>query len=239
MTTDTFRTPWWDVRQWNRLSIGLVAVGLAAILAGGAWLLYNLLAGGSAYSGPGSAEPFGPSLKYFQAPPTAAPTPTEPPSNAALTKLVIPKYGVEGTVIVLGLDSQGAMETPEGPWEVAWYDFTSRPGFGSNAVFAGHVDANYTGSPGPAVFWHLKDLEQGDIIEVHLADGTVYKYSVVKRWSVDAETANVGAIVNKTKKEIVTLITCGGTLGTTYEERLIVRAERIYEDAPASAVANP
>lgn len=236
MTTGTYRGRWWDVRQWNRLSIALVTLGLGAIMAGAAFLLYSLLTGGSGYSGPGSAEPFGPSLKYFQKP-TTAPTPTEPPSAAPIERLRIPKYGVDAPVIVLGVDANGAMETPEGPWEVAWYHFTGRPGFGSNAVFAGHVDANYTGSPGPAVFWHLKDLEPGDIVEVRLGDGTVYKYRVVKRWSVDAATADVAPIISKTKREVVTLITCGGEVGTTYSERLIVRAERIYEDAPASAAA--
>ncbi|MGB2695236.1 MAG: class F sortase [Dehalococcoidia bacterium] len=240
MTTEISARPaWWDIRQWNRLSIGLIVVGVTSLLAGGLFLIFGVLNGGSGYKGPGSAEAFGPGLKYFQAAPTAEPTPTAPPSGAAVEKLVIPKYGVEGSVVPLGVDSQGAMETPAGPWDVAWYDFTARPGFGSNAVFAGHVDALFTGNPGPAVFWHLKDLAQGDIIEVDLADGTVYRYKVISRWSVDGESADVGPIVNKTKKEVVTLITCGGDAGTSYHERLIVRAERIHDDGAASATVHP
>jgi LPXTG-site transpeptidase (sortase) family protein len=150
-----------------------------------------------------------------------------PPSDAPTASFAIPRFGVDASVVVLGVDENGAMETPEGPWEVAWYDFTARPGFGSNAVFSGHVDARYTGSPGPAVFWNLKDLEQGDRIEVRLADGTVHEYAVISRWSVDADTADVGSIVGPTEKEVVTLITCGGDAGTAYQQRLIVRAERV------------
>ena len=110
---------------------------------------------------------------------------------------------------------------------MAWYDFTSRPGVGSNAVFSGHVDALYTGTPGEAVFYNLKDLEQGDSIEVRLADGTVYEYRVTVRYSVDPTTADVGSIVGPTQREIITLITCGGNLGTEYDQRLIVLAERV------------
>ena len=233
-------------RRWvrwnrNRLALLLLVVGLGSLAAAGIFFAVGVF-GGSDYRGPGSAEPFGPELSYFQTPvPTAAPTPV--PSGAPLAQFRIPKFGVEAPVIVLGVDEKGAMETPEGPWEVAWYDFTARPGFGSNAVFSGHVDALYTGNPGPAVFWNLKDLQEGDVIEVQLADGTLYTYAVVKRWSVEAETADVGPIVERTQKDVITLITCGGDAGTAYQQRLIIRAERVVGNVSAggepSAVGVP
>ena len=101
---------------------------------------------------------------------------------------------------------------------------------GGNAVFSAHVDYyNY----GPAVFWHLKDLERNDVIEVRLTDGTVYRYSVVSREQVNAATARVQEIVGKAPEEQITLITCGGTFDAgvgEYDQRVIVRAARIYED---------
>ena len=141
--------------------------------------------------------------------------------------IAIPRFGVEAPIVVLGIDSNGAMETPSGPWEAAWYDFTARPGSGGNAVFSGHVDALYTGDPGPAVFFHLKDLEQGNRIEVRLTDGSVYRYAVASTWAVHEDTSDLAPIVGRTNSEVITLITCGGDVGTQYNQRLVLRAERV------------
>ena len=151
---------------------------------------------------------------------------------------------MDAPVVVRGVDANGVMEAPSGPTDVAWYDLRSddsdRPGFGGNAVFSAHVDyIDY----GPAVFWNLKDLEIGDLIEVWLQDGVVYRYSVVAKDQVPAQDAPVGDIVGRTPREVVTLITCGGGWdGYQYNQRVVVRAERIFDDAPspaAGAVASP
>lgn len=210
-------------------------------------LLSQTLTGESEYTIP--ATSFGPSIADYQEPPTAtaAPPPTEAPSDAPVERLTIPKYGVEGPVIVLGVDENGVMEAPEDPWDVAWYDFTANPGRGSNAVFSGHVDWTFDDGPAGAVFWDLQNLEQSDLIEVALEDGTVYKYSVVSRELVDPTTVDVQSIVGPTSADVVTLITCGGTFDTAtghYTSRTVVRAERIIEKAPvegapANAAGSP
>jgi LPXTG-site transpeptidase (sortase) family protein len=119
------------------------------------------------------------------------------------------------------------MDVPDGPEDVAWYNFTARPGMGGNAVISGHLDYhNY----GAAVFWRLKELREGDMVEVRLADGSVLRYRVSLKLSYDARTAPVPEIVGPTSKEVVTLITCGGTFDSgsrDYSNRLVVRAERI------------
>ncbi|MEX0786138.1 MAG: class F sortase [Dehalococcoidia bacterium] len=165
---------------------------------------------------------------------TPEPTAGAPPSEAPIAALAIPKFGVDAPVITLGTDANGVMESPDGPSEVAWYDFSVHPGFGSNAVFSGHVDYyNY----GPAVFWNLRDLLADDVIEVRLEDGTVYQYSVISREMVYAATAPLGEIVGDTPREVITLITCGGTFDGatyTYDQRLVVRAERLYDEPPGS-----
>jgi len=119
------------------------------------------------------------------------------------------------------------MDVPDGPEDVAWYNFTARPGMGGNAVISGHLDyRNY----GEAVFWRLKELQEGDIVEVRLADGSVLRYQVSLKLSYAARTAPVLEIVGPTSKEVVTLITCGGTFdggSRSYSDRLVVRAERI------------
>ena len=156
------------------------------------------------------------------------PTPAATPySEAPPARLVIPKIGVDAPVVTLGVDGAGVMQSPKGPFEVGWYDFSAQPGSGSNAVFSGHVDF---ASVGAAVFWDLRKLGPGDLVEVRLADGTVYQYLVVSSVAYAVADAPIGEIVGPTSKDTVTLITCTGTFNREvrqYDQRLVVRAERL------------
>lgn len=155
------------------------------------------------------------------------PTPTPPPSDAPIVRIVIEKIGVDAPVSVKGVDRNGVMQDPNGAWDVAWYNFSAKPGWGGNAVFSGHVD--YI-NIGPAVFWNLRRLSDGDLVRVRLGDGTEYEYRVVSTVRYTAYNAPVADIIGHTEKESVTLITCGGTWDARareYTERLVVRAERV------------
>jgi LPXTG-site transpeptidase (sortase) family protein len=159
--------------------------------------------------------------------PTPLPKPPQAPVEPALpARIVIPGIDVDAPVSVKGMTPGKAMQPPDGPEDVAWYDFTARPGSGGNAVFSAHVDYH---DYGPAVFARLKDLEQGDTVEVRLADATVYRYRVVLSVVYPAGDAPVDFIVGATSRETITLITCTGSFDATtrqYSHRLIVRAER-------------
>lgn len=229
--------------RWNRLSLLIMGTGLAALLASA--VLFGLIFsgvwdGGAKASGPETPTGFGNLKVYLTPQPTATlpPAPTGTPQSVApIARVVIPKFDVDAPVLTLGIDENGIMEAPEGPWDAAWYDFSARPGSGGNAVFSGHVDwynIGPGGGPGGAVFWNLKDLEQGDTVEVHLEDGTVYQYQVTVLRVIDPNTTDVGEIVGPTEDEVITLITCGGTFNPEtrhYNMRVVVRAERIVESA--------
>ena len=168
--------------------------------------------------------------------PTPKPTPEPQPairashthSSSSSIKSIIIRTGKSSPVIILGIDDSGAMETPELPSNVAWYDFTALPGTGGNTVFAAHVDTiYYNGRDEPGAFYNLKNLNPGDIIEVVMRNGDVYRYVVTTSWSVDYKTTDVSSIIGGTSGEVITLITCGGGSGTNYDQRLIVRAERL------------
>lgn len=236
--------------RWNRLSLIFMGAGVSALVAATVLFVLGLTGtvGDSGYSGPGTSTVFGsPVERYFTPQPTPT-VPPPPPSEAPVARIVIPRFEVDAPVVVRGVDANGVMETPDGPWDVAWYDIRSddsdRPGFGSNAIFSGHVD--YI-NVGPAVFWNLKDLEQGDLVEVRLDDGTVYRYSVSSREQVGAAPSEeeIRKIVGQTEQEIITLITCGGTFDASvgqYDQRVVVRAERVFDDAlgpGAGAAASP
>jgi LPXTG-site transpeptidase (sortase) family protein len=156
-----------------------------------------------------------------------APTAVATPVAAPPLRIVIPSIGVDAPITIKGLSADGVMEAPNGPEDVAWYGFTAFPGSGSNAVFSAHVD--YHGY-GPAVFADLKKLKKGDLVEVHTADGTVYRYEVTLSLSYPAETAPSEEIVGPTSREVITLITCAGSFDQAtrrYSHRLVVRAERV------------
>lgn len=216
----------------NKISIALMSIGTALIIASIA--LMSLVAAdiiGSGNSGNSDLKTiagFGEPIKTPTPGPTATPTDAFPPgSDAPLAQLVIPSVGIDAPVVVKGVDAAGVMQSPDNAWDVAWYDFSAHPGFGGNAVFAGHVDYINVGK---AVFWDIKDLNPGDVIEVHLQDGTVYKYAVNFKQQYDSATAPVEEIVGPTPKETVTLITCSGTFSSAshqYDKRLVVRAERV------------
>jgi LPXTG-site transpeptidase (sortase) family protein len=157
--------------------------------------------------------------------PTATPEPT--PDTRAITQLVIPRLSISASIQIKGIDSQGVMQDPQGPRDVAWYNFSSRPGQEGNVVMAGHVDyINY----GPAVFWRLRELREGDEIRVVMEDGESYAYQVVSSTYYQADTAPVAEIVGPTGDESVTLITCGGVFDRTvreYNQRLVIRGKRV------------
>ena len=217
----------------SRLSLVVMGAGVASLVAAITLFVLTLTGflGSDGYSGPGTITGVIGDIRSALTPqPTATPN-LPPPSDAPIARLAIPRFEVDAPVVVRSVDAAGVMQTPDGPEDVAWYDFSAKPGYGSNAVFSGHVDyINY----GPAVFWSLKDLEMNDTVEVRLVDGTVYKYRVVARDQVYAATANIGEIVGGTPRDVVTLITCGGGWdGHQYDQRVIVRAERVLDAAPA------
>ncbi len=153
-----------------------------------------------------------------------SPTPTPQIDAAPVQFLRIKRIGVDAHVVPLNLTPSGAMDVPNAPQLVAWYDFTGKPGLGGNAVFSGHVDWK---SYGPAVFWRLKDLAAGDGIDVVLTDGTLISYQVTAAWSYPVEQLKMSEILAQTPVESLTLITCGGQFSAgEYSNRLVVRAVR-------------
>lgn len=124
----------------------------------------------------------------------------------------------------------GALQAPSGPWTVAWYTQTARPGEAGNVVMGGHVDYWDTG---PAVFFGLSRLKEGAEIEVTDAAGKPYRYAVdwVRTYAVaDLTPDQLREIVGPTADPSLTLITCGGEFDAArgeYLRRLVVRAVRL------------
>jgi sortase A len=167
------------------------------------------------------------------------PTPAPPaPLGDAGYQLVIDKLGVDAPVSVFGMDEKRVPEVPFTATDVAWYDFSARPGTGGNAVFAGHVTWN-----GPAVFNDLDKLEKGDEVRLQGYDGARVLYRVSDVFQVDPDDPESVKVMWGTTEDVITIITCSGKFFETghpilrgdYTHRLIVRGELVSVDRPVQA----
>ncbi len=152
--------------------------------------------------------------------------PPEPADEQIPIAIQIDKAAVDAEVeqnqIVDGL-----MLDPSGPWVVSWYEETGRLGAQDNAVMAGHLDY---WDVGPAVFYNLGVLQEGDEIHVTGDSDDVFTYQV--EWGrlyqlEELNSAVIGEIVGPTQQPSLTLITCGGEFDPEtgqYLSRYVVRA---------------
>jgi LPXTG-site transpeptidase (sortase) family protein len=225
----------------------LMGVGLASFVGG-----LVLLGLGFAFLSDGDSRPEGPpvtdlgeididKIDNVSTTETPAPVVNVAPLGDQPYRLVIDKLGVNAPVDTYGLDDQQRPEVPTDATAnkvVAWYDFSARPGAGSNAVFAGHVTWN-----GPAVFYKLASIAAGDTIRLESTDGTVLVYNVSSVFAVDPNDPDSLKVMQATERDMVTLITCDGTytdtsdpvFGGEYDKRLIVRGELASVNAGAPA----
>ena len=146
-------------------------------------------------------------------------------------RLVIPSIAVDAPVVSHGLDADGNMATPDGPSEVAWYDFTPRPGSPGNAVMAGHL--NWRDGT-VAVFAKLASLAPGDAIDFVDEAGQAVHYRVVSIEEIDALTADTDSVINWTEvrePDAHHLLGRVPRTASSYATRTIVRAERVPDAA--------
>ena len=148
------------------------------------------------------------------------------PAVPSLVRLIIPALQIDAPIVAMSTKSDGTMQAPRSPFDVAWYSFSAVPGDGGNVVLAGH--AEYV-NHGPAIFASLPFIQSGDQIQVLLPDATIATYVVSSAETYDVATAPVAAITGPTDAEVVTLITTGVPGETS--KRLVVRGDRIIEGA--------
>lgn len=79
-------------------------------------------------------------------------------------RLNIPKIKVDAPVKYVGLTRDGAMDVPQGPSDVAWFNLGPRPGQKGSAVVAGHYGVWKNGKV--SVFNKLNTLRPGDIVSI-------------------------------------------------------------------------
>lgn len=169
----------------------------------------------------------------------AGPPPVEPvesvlpvaaaaPNPAAVhpVRVRVPEIGVDAAVIDLGVTAEGTLEVPEDFAVTGWYTGRALPGEIGPSIVVGHVDS-YTG---PAVFFHLRDLDPGQFIKIDRSDGFVAWFRVSRVQVVDKDEFPTAAVYGATTKPELRLITCGGDFDRSvrsYEGNLIVFADHL------------
>lgn len=169
--------------------------------------------------GAGSSAP-PPQAAATPPPPTPVPTPAPTPYPVFKPETIeLKSLGVNGPVVPVGTEADGAMGTPSNARDIAWWKGI-RPGEG-NALFAGHV--KYSGVLG--TFNQLKALKPGDQVKVS-GEGQSLTFAVTWVKQVPADT-NPAEFFAHQPIPVVTLITCGGVFDTSirhHVDRVVVRA---------------
>jgi hypothetical protein len=160
-------------------------------------------------------------------------------------RMLVPKLRIDAPIAVFGLhqlEKDGALPSPKGAEEVAWYDYSGMAGEANNGVYAGHVD--WQGRP--AVFARIKELINGDQVILVGERGTRFIYEVLGCDDVEchlplASRPDVDEFVGFSSFSHLTMISCEGqwdVIRRDYSHRRIVRARLIaVEDEKAARQA--
>lgn len=145
-------------------------------------------------------------------------------------RIKIPEIGVSSSLVDLGLDSEGVMETPEPVDKAGWFTPSPPPGIPGATVIAGHV----TWDQEPMVFFKLGDLEKGDRVEVMRKDGIKTVFEVTRIGSFPKDSFPTDAVYSQPDNSQLRLITCGGDYdkaSNRYLSNVIVWAEIVSHTA--------
>ncbi len=141
-------------------------------------------------------------------------------------RLIIQKINVNAAVEQAGLASDGTMDVPKGPLNVAWLNLGPRPGESGSAVIAGH----YGWKNGQtAAFDNLYKLRRGDELYVEDDKRVITSFIVreSRRYDPNADASPVFS--SHDGKAHLNLITCEGVwdkISKSYSKRLVVFADK-------------
>ncbi|MEX3623666.1 class F sortase [Viridibacillus arvi] len=121
------------------------------------------------------------------------------------THLEIPTLDVSASIYGVGLTSEGAMDTLNGPTPIAWYKYGSIPGQEGNTLLAGHRDWN--GAIG--TLFYLETMRIGDTLVITFENGKKQTFILESNniYDIDKIPENVMSLKGESR---VTVITCAG-----------------------------
>ena len=155
-------------------------------------------------------------------------------------ELQIPAIALTVSLSTLGLNPNGTVQVPTDIQQPGWYRLGPSPGQEGSAVILGHVDSYQ----GPAVFYKLRSLVAGDMVEVSLADGVTAQFKVTSVAMYLKTNFPDQAVYASKGFSALQLVTCSGVFDTQtghYLSNIVVYTSLVAltpaPDAPANSVA--
>jgi hypothetical protein len=165
-----------------------------------------------------------PAVRVLRSTTTRPTSPTEPPQGLTQSvprELLVPSLGIATTVGELGLQSNHQVQVPSSVHTVGWYRLGPTPGQVGSAVILGHVDSYL----GPGIFFNIKTLPIGALIEVRLANRTTALFRVTSVVQYAKSNFPDALVYGSSGGRDLNLVTCGGTFNhetRSYESNIVV-----------------
>jgi hypothetical protein len=134
-------------------------------------------------------------------------------------RLRIRAIDVDTRLEYLGLNEDRSINVDFDPSVAGWWKGGPRPGQVGPAVIMGHVRWK-----APAVFSRLDTLQRGDEILVDRADGTTARFVVTGKGNYRKTAFPSDLVYYPTLDPELRLVTCGGLIGGSYRDNLVVFA---------------
>ncbi|MEU2760260.1 MULTISPECIES: sortase [unclassified Streptomyces] len=149
-----------------------------------------------------------------QDPPVLGPSPP--------VRITAQAVGLDAAVDTVGTAEDGSIALPGEGDHAGWYSASATPGQRGNALLVGHVDT----TSGPAAFYALGALRQGDRITVHRRDKSVAHFTVTALDVYERDGFPSASVYAPAALPVLTLITCADwdPGNRTYTANLVVTA---------------
>ena len=160
-------------------------------------------------------------------PPVQVPSVSVPaPTSITIDRLGIVEERPTGLQV-----TEDQLEVPEDYADIGWWSDGPTPGSTGAAVVVGHLDS----PTGPAVFYELGLLAEGDSIVVTRADRSTATFKVEEVRSYAREDFPSERVYRQDGRAALHLLTCGGEYDTVtgqYTENVVVYASLVDLDEP-------
>lgn len=197
--------PWGPLLRHPSRKWGLIAAAL--VLTGSGCLVLGLQEHQHPLAGPVTSDRVPKGAKPKAAPANVATLATV---RSIPTELKIPAISLAVSLSTLGLNPDGTVQVPTDVQQPGWYRFGPSPGEIGAAVILGHVDS----AEGPGVFFRLRSLVAGTVIEVTLADGITAQFKVNSVATYLKTNFPSQAVYTSDGHSALQLVTCGGAFDT-------------------------
>ncbi|MVU76391.1 class F sortase [Nocardia sp. ET3-3] len=126
-----------------------------------------------------------------------------------------------GSLIAVGLNDDGSVQVPADYKQAGWYQKGPAPGEQGSAVILGHVDSY----KGEGIFFTLKKVKPGDLIDVTRADGKTAHFKVTDVRMYKKSEFPDQLVFGPRGGATLQVVTCGGNFdkaAKSYESNVVV-----------------